>query len=101
MSGKIRSQLGPVKKRVRDRIAESKILMMEGDMKDLKDFRVKFETNIATLDRLMNSLNTTMDPDEEGKKAAEATLEECAELMMDASELSAAMEVRLCIYLCY
>ena len=95
MSGKVRSQLGPVKKRVGDRIKEASSLMEDSDSRRIKVFQAKFNANVAALEKLTTSLSEAVDTDDASKAATESTLEECSGLIMDAGEISAALELHL------
>ena len=61
MSGRIRQQLGPVKKRVADRLLEAKNVLSTGVVNEVKDFRVKLIANIASMEKLTNVLVDVVD----------------------------------------
>ena len=95
MSWKIRTQLGPVKKRLVDRINEASKLLVEGDKVQLKGIRTKLNANIESHGKLTTLLGEVDDVSEEDKEATSKALEVCAELNMDANEMVAAVIERI------
>ena len=86
MSGKIRAQLGHVKKRVTDRIDEASSSIGDGDFQRSKDFCTIFNANIVSLDKLMTLLSKVVDTVVTDNEATGKALKECAELNMNAVE---------------
>ena len=48
MSGKLFSLLGPVRKRVNDRVDEADVLLQEGDIGKLRAIQIKLASNTTT-----------------------------------------------------
>ena len=56
MSGKIRTKLGPVKKRLADRINEADKLLANDDKQQLKCIRIKLNANIESHGKLYDTV---------------------------------------------
>ena len=86
-----RKQLGPARKRLKDRLKEVTDLIQNGDVVKLKQVRSRFMANMEYHSKLScdlaNLLGTTGAPDEE--VIIEKEVNDCTELTMDANEIYA------------
>ena len=85
-SGPIRKQLGPAKKRLSTRIAETNHALESNDISLLKSLRPKLNGNVVYLNGLIEKLQDVKTTDNEEQKIIDTELEGCAELQMDACE---------------
>ena len=91
MSGNIRKQLGPARKRLSDRMKEVDVLMDEGALPKLKTIRVKLISNIEYHERLTKELRDLTDLDDEEQTIVDAEIEKATVLDMDAKESCAVL----------
>ena len=91
MSGNIRKQLGPARKRLSDRMKEVDVLMDEGVLPKLKTIRVKLISNIEYHERLTKELRDLTDLDDEEQTIVDAEIEKATVLDMDAKESCAVL----------
>ena len=82
----IRRQLGPARKRVKDRIEETKVALQGNDVSTLKKIRVKLKANMEYHEKLTEHLCNVSAADEDEQKAIEADIDTCTELNMDGHE---------------
>ena len=92
MSGNIRKQLGPVKKRLEDRIAEVQIMILDEDRTGLRNVPSKLTANIKSHEELTSQLSKLVLGDEDEAKIIEDRLEMCSSLNMDAKEAMQAID---------
>ena len=85
-SGPIRKQLGPAKKRLRDRIGETEQAIASRDIVLLKTLRPKLNGNVAYVNGLIEKLHDVKTTDTDEQTIVDNELEKCAELQMDACE---------------
>ena len=87
MSGSIRRQLGPARKRLTDRIEEASLLVRSPDGQDLKSVRSRLLANIASHDVLIEKLDEVTDIDDGEKAIIEKDLENGSSLSLDGKEM--------------
>ena len=95
MSGNIKKLLGPVKKRLSDRVHEAKILIDEGDDTRLEAIRSKVATNLKYHEELTLKLSDVSEVTNEEQALHDATLEQCGSLNMDAMEMIQSLDDRM------
>ena len=86
MSGNIRKQLGPVRKRLHDRIAEATLAVQDGDQSKIKSVRSRLLANNASHDGLIKKLEDVTNNDADEQIIIDNELESGATLSMDAVE---------------
>ena len=87
MSGNIRRQLGPTRKRLEDRIIEASTLIADDDFARLKGIRTKLASNMAYHSKLTAALTELVDVDEAEQVIIDKELEKCTVLEMTANEV--------------
>ena len=87
MSGSIRKQLGPIRKRLCDRISEATKELDDSDVRRLKDIRTKLAANIASHEKIYVKLSELTDVTEEDQIIIDKELEASTELNIDANEI--------------
>ena len=99
MSRTIRQKLGPVKKRVKSRVEEAKLLIesteeepVETRIKNLTKIYSKLQKNLETLKNLENEYNETATSDKEEAKKLDEDIEELTEFVLNADETLATIE---------
>ena len=96
MSGNIRKQLGPIRKRLRDRITEAnKLVDDEGDITTLVKIKVKLIANIESHEKTYEKLYACPHIDDGDQKCIDEELEISAELEADANEVLQAVIHRI------
>ena len=86
MSGDIRKQLGPVKKRLRDNIKATETFIFDEDEGQLRKIKSKLIANIKSHADLRTKLCNVKGPEDE-QHVIDETLEECSTLEIDANEM--------------
>ena len=66
----IRRQLGPARKRLKDRIDETKVALQNNDIVSLKKIRVKLKANVEYHEKLTEHLCNVSAADEEEQKSS-------------------------------
>ena len=87
MSGNIRKQLGPVSKRLQDRIDEASLLFGEDDTTKLKTTRAKLFANMNSHQTLIQKLENIGTLEQDEQAIVDALLEKQVVLDMDACEV--------------
>ena len=95
MSGNIRMQLGPVQKRLKDRIIETNVLLGDGDLTRLKTVRSKLVANIHAHEELTDKLTESVPKDDVEAKVIEEKLTSCMSIHMDGKEVLQMLDDRL------
>ena len=80
MSANIRKQLGPIRKRLHDRINEAQIILEDDDNGRMKDVRIKLAANIESLEKTTDKLNELKDIAEEEQIIINNEFEKSAQL---------------------
>ena len=87
MSGGIRMQLGPARKRLSDRLEESMLVMANEDITKMKETRTKLKANIVSHELLINSLGGVSIATEEEHTIIEKEMGKSMDLNLDANEV--------------
>ena len=86
-SGNIRRQLGPARKRLKDRMNDMNIAMQENDVGKIKTIRVKLKANMEFHEKLTQQLCGLSGLPEDEQKIVEIEIDSCTELNMDSQEV--------------
>ena len=96
MSTNIRKQLGPVRKRLSDRIIEvTTLITNNADTEQLENVRTKLVANMSSYETLIGKLNEVEAKTNDETELIENELERCAELKMDADEILHALNEQI------
>ena len=77
MSGKLLRLLGPVRKRISDRIKEATIILQQEYLVQLQSIRAKLASNSIYHDELMKQLNDLTTESDEISEKVDSELEVC------------------------
>ena len=95
MSGKIRKLLGPVRKRLTERIGEVQDAMIVDDASKLKSLRSKIVSNLKYHAELTDQLGDVVDEDDVKQQENDTLLEKCVTLNIDAKESISLLDIRI------
>ena len=95
MSANIRKQLGPIQKRLHDRINEAQIILEDDDNGRMKDVRIKLAANIESLEKTTDKLNELKDIAEEEQIIINNEFEKSAQLNVEANEIYYTLNQRI------
>ena len=68
-------QLGPVRKRLTERLDEASKLIEDGDKMQLNNVRIKLNANIESFEKLTSELNQVVDPSEDEKEITDKEID--------------------------
>ena len=95
MSGKILKLLGPVRRRLGDRVEEADLFLQENDIMNLRSLRPRLLAIINHLAKSIDDLNSLSGLGEDEQFKVDNEIERCSQLMMDAQEKYAEISERI------
>ena len=87
MSGNLRKQLGPVRKRLKDRLAEATVIRNENDIENLSDIRSKLSSNMLYHEQLTSKLSEVVTECKAEQDIIDQEIEKCIETNMEVKEM--------------
>ena len=87
MSGNIRKQLGPVSKRLQERVDEAVMLLNDGETEKFKTVRTKLLANMNSHEAVVQKLESVGTLEEDEQTIVDLLLEKQVRLSMDAREM--------------
>ena len=86
MAGKILKQLGPVRKRLDDRMKDASLALNDGDIHQLRSVRNKLASNVIFYENLTTQLIDFVPEADDEQDKVDAELDRCINLNIDVKE---------------